>query len=424
MRAQAGNMVIVAVLVLFLLTSLGISYVALTQQGDKHPAPVPPSGSEALENAHAGIAEVLARMSVPGSPTYIGQDTRGYWPGWGRYLVNGPGQAALDPEYGATASDGLDNDGDMEIDEAGEHYPETGSRQISLAAADRFDYPWARVRYKLDRENRVILFGDHDADPSTPAREGLDRGAPKLLVTAAGRSASGGSKVVTIEAVKWPLPPVPAALYVEGAVAFQDASFQIDGRDHDESAPRDTVPGTPALPGVATPIDAPAIVSGLTGDQVPQIRGIGAEPSVHASGSNLDLHAMADAWSRSADVTLEGDQKNPDLTAWGSSGALRIVRVRGDLDLSGASSGAGVLIVDGDLVIDGTVSWSGMILCLKNARIHGRGIGVHVVGSVLVQGTLTGRSEVSGDVSISYSSTVIDRIAAMTGYEVSSWIDQ
>lgn len=424
MKARTGSILIVVVLVLFLLTSLGISYVALRQQGGKLPAPGPVVGAEALENAHAGIAEVLARMSAPGSAAYIGQGPQGYRPGWGRYLVNGPGQAGLDPEYGATTSDGLDNDGDTEIDEAGEHYPETGSRQISLAAADRVDYPWAKVRYKLDGTNRIIFFGDHDDDPSTPARECLDRGVPKLIVTAAGRAGSGGWKVVTVEAVKWPPPPVPAALYVEGGLAFRDAAFGIDGRDHEEISPRDTVPGAAALPGVATPTEAHMMASQLTGEQAERIRGAGSEPSVRASSANLDLHAMADAWSRNADVTLEGGQRIPNLSAWGASGELRIVHVKGDLELTGTGSGAGVLIVDGDLAIRGTITWKGMILCLEDAKIQGGAGGVDIIGSVLVQGSLAGRSEVSGDVTIVYSSAVIDRIAAMTGYEVSSWIDQ
>jgi hypothetical protein len=38
------------------------------------------------------------------------------------------------------------------VDEAGEHYPETGSRQISHVDPNRLDYPWVKVRQSEARE--------------------------------------------------------------------------------------------------------------------------------------------------------------------------------------------------------------------------------------------------------------------------------
>ncbi len=422
MKSQSGSILIVVLLVLFLLTSLGISYVALTQ-GDKGTVPNPMAGAEALGSAQAGISEALARMSVPGSALYVGENAMLYRPGWGRYLVAGAGDSALDPEYEATASDGLDNDGDGEIDEASEHYPEIASQPIGAATLGRHDTPWVKVRYKLDSERRIVLFGDHDDDPSTPPIENPSRGVPKLIITAAGRSGAGW-KMVTVEAVKWPLPPAPAALYVEGDLGFRDAAFHIDGRDHEERAPHDTIAGAPALPGVATPTDARPIAAPLTEQQGEGLRGVGSEPSVLVSSTNLDLKAMAAAWSRIADITLDGDQVDPKVPSWGSSNDPKIVHVKGNLRVTGFGSGAGVLVVDGDLDLSGTISWTGLILCLQDARIRGGGNGVSVIGSVLVQGSMAGRSEVSGDVSILYSSSAMRHLAELTGYEVSSWIDQ
>lgn len=422
MKAPSGSILIVVLLALFLLTSLGISYVALTH-GGKPRAPSPVARGEALGSAQAGVAEALARMSAPCSPLYVGEKGGINHPGWGRYLVAGPGDSRLDPEYDATLTDGLDNDGDGAVDEPGERYPENGSKPVAAVALDHRDTPWVKVRYKLDRARQVVNFGDHDDDPSTPPVENPSRGVPKLIVTAAGRSTTG-SKVVTVEAVKWPLPQTPAALYVEGALGFQDSSFRVDGRDHEERAPHDTIPGLPSLPGVASPADVHAIVAGLTGTQTRNILGSGGEPSAQVVATNLDLKTIASAWSRNADLTLVGDQVDPNLAARDSSREWRTIVVKGRLSLSGSASGAGVLVVDGDLDLSGAFHWTGLILCLGDARFHGDGSGMTLVGSVLVQGTVAGQSELAGDASILYSSGVMRRIAAMTGYEVSSWIDQ
>lgn len=422
MSGRTGNIVVMVVLVLFLLTSLGISYVALTR-GDKQRTDDPAAASQAFENAQAGISEVLARMSVPGREQYIGQPPGAYSPGWGRYVVNHPGSSTLDPQHDVPATDGLDNDGDGAVDEAGEHYPETGSRQISMAGSNSLDYPWVKVRYKLNSANQVILFGDHDDDPSTPPRENLVHGVPKIVVTAAG-SSGHDTRIVTVEAVKWPLPPVPAAVYSEGTMAFRGAAFQIDGHDHAIEAPWEPVPDAPSLPGISSPNDPTAISAELIGPRAQRVRGSGALPSVASSSMNLDLAAMDEAWSRIADVALVGEQRDPAPGSWGSIDNLKIVNVEGNLSVSDSLSGAGVLLVQGNLDWGGTARWSGMIICLGDAKIHGGGAGPTILGSLLVQGTLTGQSEVSEGSKILYSSAMIRRLAALTGYEVSSWIDQ
>lgn len=419
---ESGNVLIVILLVLFLLTSLGISYVALTN-GDRRPAANPSAGGEAVASAQAGIAEALQRMSVPGSDLFVGEGAAVCHPGWGRYIVGGAGDSGLDPQYEATTHDGLDNDGDGETDEASEHYPETSSRPAGGEPIAHRDTPWVKIRYKLDSQHRIVYFGDHDDDPSTPPVENLSRGVPELIVTAAGRSGTGW-KLVTVEAVKWPLPPTPAALYVEGGLALHESTLRIDGRDHDESAPHDTISGLPAVPAIAAPTDAPSIAAALTADQAPNVRGAGGESSVFPSVVNLDLKTLATEWGRIADVTLDGDQENPAASAWGTSKDPAIVHVKGDLHLTGSVSGNGVLVVDGDLDVTGLLQWSGLVVCLQDAHLQGGETGISVVGSMLVQGSVAGRSDIGGDVSILYSSSVMRRIAELTGYEVSSWIDQ
>ena len=429
--AESGNTLVVVLLVLFLLTSLGISYVAVTK-GDKQIAGNQMISSQAFENAEAGISEVLLRMSDPNvtpSSIYLGEPVGSYTPGWGRYVVNDPGNSGLDPNYAATESDGLDNDGDAAVDEASEHYPEKGSRQGSagIPLASKLDYPWVKVRYKLNSANQIVLFGDHDNNPGTPPRENLVRGIPKIIVTAAGRRGAA-NKIVTVEAVKWPLPPVTGAVYTESPMSFQGNAFYIDGHDHDYQAPYDTIAGAPSLPGISTPNDPTTITNNINGQQEDNVQGSGADPSVQPSNVNLDVQALAAAWSMLADITLVGNQNNPSSTGWGTVATnppdLKVVHIQGNLDISGNMTGAGVLVVDGNFKMGGTINWSGIILVLGDVDVVGGGNAKNIVGGLVVQGSLSGSTTVNGNITVYYSSAMIAKLNALKDYEVSSWIDQ
>ena len=421
---ERGNALVVALLILFLLTSLGITYVAITK-GDKQISGNQVASTQAFTNAEAGIAEVLHRMSNPNPPyppDYIGQTPPNYTPGWGRYVVNDPGASSTDPQYDATTSDGLDNNGNAAVDEASEHYPETGSRNTNVPVSSRLDYPWVKVRYKLDASNNILLFGDHDNNPLTPPQENLVRGVPEIIVTASGRKGVG-QKIVTVEAVKYPLPPVPGSVYTEGNMNFSGNSFYIDGHDHNYAAPWDTIPGASSLPGIATPNSTTPIVNNLNAQQQNNVEGSGTDPSVLPSNVNLDLPAMAAAWDQVADITYNGSLTNPAAPAWGDVNDLKIVHVAGDLTINGSYTGAGVLIIDGTFHMGGTLNWSGIVLCLGDVDIVGGGTAKNILGAMLVQGTLTGTTNVNGNVKIMYSSAMISKLYSLSAYEISSWID-
>ncbi len=421
---ESGNTLVVALLILFLLTAVGISYIAVTK-GEKQIAGNQLTASQAFQSAEAGISEVLVRMSNPNAPgsEYIGQTVGSYTAGWGSYVVNDPGAGSLDPQYAATTSDGRDNDGDAAIDEASEHYAETGSRNTNLPVADRLDYPWVKVRYKLNSAGSIVLFGDNDNNPLTPPVENTTRGIPKIIVSAQGRRGLG-SKIVTVEAVKWPLPPIPGSVYTESPINFNGNSFYVDGHDHNATAPYDTVAGATPLLGISTP-NNPGVISGaLNGQQSDNVQGAGSDPSVGSSSVNLDLPALAAGWSQMADITLNGNQNNPSTASWGSIGNLKIVRVTGDLHVSGNGSGAGVLVIDGNFDMSGSFNWNGVVLCLGDVTITGGGTAKQILGALMVQGTLNGTGTMNGNIKCLYSSDMINQLNALSPYEVSSWIDQ
>jgi len=418
-----GNAMIIALLVLFLLTSLGISYVAVTK-GDKQIAGNQATSAQAFSNAEAGISEAMARMSDPSdAANYIGEAVGTVSPGWGKYIVTDPGNSGLDPQFNVTLTDGLNNDLDASTDEASEHYPETGSKQAFMALASRLDYPWVKVRYKMNAANQVLLFGDHDNNPTTPPRENTTVGQPELIITAAGRRGVG-NKTVTVEAVKWPLPPMPGAVYAEGNMNFNGNSFYIDGHDHQPTAPYDTISGAAPLPGISSPNNAGPIAGALSAQQLDNVEGSGGDPSVRTSPVNLDIPAIAAQWAQLADLNYAGNLNNPDMSTWGVIGDLKVVHVAGDLSIQGNGDGAGVLIVDGDLHLGGTLNYNGIIIVLGNCDIQGGGNAKNIVGGLMVQGTLTGTTNVAGNVKVMYSSAMISQLYALTRYEISSWIDQ
>ena len=414
---------IIALLVLFLLTSIGISYVAVTK-GDKQIAGNQMTSAQAFSYAEAGLSEALLRMSDPNAPppVYIGEAIGTVTPGWGKYIVNDPGSSAMDPQFDATLTDGLNNDLDASTDELSEHYPETGSKQASLALLNKLDYPWVKVRYKVNGAGQVLRFGDHDNNPTTPPRENTTVGIPELIVTAAGRKGHG-AKTVTVEAVKWPLPPVPGSVYAEGNMSFNGNSFYIDGHDHDPTAPYDTIPGASPLAGISSPTTAAAITSAITNQQEDNVQGSGADPSVQTSPINLDLPAIAAQWALMADLTYP-DGSSPSMAGWGAIGDLKIVHCTGDLDLQSNGTGAGVLVVDGDLHLGGTLNYNGIIIVLGNVDIQGGGNAQNIIGGLMVQGTVTDHSNVAGNVKCLYSSAMINQLYSLTKYEISSWIDQ
>jgi len=104
MRADSGNAMIIALLVLFLLTSVGISYVAVTK-GDKQIA-----GTRWSDPRRSTTPRLVER----GAPPHVrplrrnqlhrrglrDRDAR-----WGKYIVTDPGNSGLDPNYNSTLTD-------------------------------------------------------------------------------------------------------------------------------------------------------------------------------------------------------------------------------------------------------------------------------------------------------------------------------
>ncbi len=415
-RAERGTALVLSLLALLCLTLVGGLFVANTKT-ETQIAGHEMRHSQSLYNAEAGCAEVLSRMSNQRDSTnYIGQPGQAWntLPGWGCYVVLAGGNSAQDPDVSDTETDGLDNDDDTLIDESGETYPEVDTAQSDSVAVD---YPWVKVRYKLNGANQVLLFGDHDDNPVTAPAVNLTRGYPIILATSEGMQGSAMRRI-EVEAVKPPFTTIQAATYAEDDnFDFNGNQFLVSGRDWDPDTEL-PIPGAPEVNGILTTED-PAVIAGeLNPSQEDNVEGAGPEPSINASPVNLDLQAKADQFSSLSDYTFgAGTYSN---LSYGSSTEYVIAHCTGDMHVSGNNVGGGLLIVDGDFDCTGSFTWYGLVLVLGTMRFSGGGNDVHIYGSVLCQGGISGET-ISGNADIMYSSIALQRMTSLAPYQQIAW---
>jgi len=320
-----------------------------------------------------------------------------------------------DPDAAATESDGLDNDGDGAVDEMMERYPEIKSKQLRT---DAIDYDWVKVHYKTNSTGQALLYGDHDNNPSTAPRVNLTSGFPVIRVTAHGAQ-GGAQRTVEVEAVKTPFQTVAAAIYSEDdQFKFNGTQWLVSGLDWHPDAPGDTLVGSSRVPGIVTTEDPDEITDALNHQQTNNIEGDGSSPAVESSTIDLDLQAIRDQYAPLADIVVPGG--NYANLEWGDNFDYHIAHCTGDLHVSGQLTGGGVLIVDGDFTVSGQMLWYGLVVVLGDITFTGGGQGIHIYGSVMVQGGFT-QQVVSGNADIKYSSLALSRLASLSPYVVSSW---
>jgi hypothetical protein len=354
-------------------------------------------------------------MSTPrDSVNYIGQPY-GAWkttPGWGRYVVLASGNSSQDPALSQTASDSLDNNGNGTVDESGEKYPEV----LSVQTADPIQYPWAKVHYKLTPNNKVLLYGDHDNDVTTPPRPNLVNGYPMIVIDAQGGQGTS-TRRVEIEAVKVPFQIIDSAMYSESdQFDFNGTQFMVSGQDWDPVT--HTVTGNPEVPGIVTLGDSANVTSGLTPQQQDNIEGSGSDPSVSTSSVDLDLQAIRDAYMPFVEYELQDTTYSG--VSWGDLDHYTVVHCPGDLHISGNTQGAGLLIVDGNFTLSGSFTWYGLVLVMGDINMTGGGAGIHIYGSVLTQGGIDNQ-KISGNADLLYSSDALNRLTGLSPYVVYNW---
>ena len=416
-RGDSGNAMVVALLVLMVLTTAAVAYIAVTKS-EKQIAGNSMISTQAMYAAEAGITEGLHRMAYPAeSTTYIGPagiPTAG----WGRYIVLVAGASALDPNRGALASDGMDNDEDGLIDEPGERYPEVLTKQTLNANTLR--YPYVRVEYKTQGGN-LVLFGDADNDPSTPPVENFIKGAPVLRITARGRTGNA-DKTLEAEAVRFPLIQVESAIWAGGHLNVGGNALFVDGHDHAATAPYDTLTGAAPTPAIMT-LNASADVA-LAQNQEDNVSGEGGDGSVQQSPYTYDFNSLYNQMSQMADYSFTGSQSfTSSSPSYGSYTNPKVTVVNGNLSCGGNWSGGGILIVNGNLSMGGGCQFTGVVVCLGDVSIAGGGPSdvAHVLGGLIYQGTIVNGSSIGGSADVYYSSQAVNAAQTLGRYTLSWW---
>ena len=414
---NSGNAMVVALLVLLVLTTAGIAYIAVTKS-EKQIAGNSMTATQALYAAEAGLTEGLHRMAFPAeSLNYIGP-AGGPVAGWGRYIVIATGRSALDPDRAALAADGMDNNENGLTDEPNEAYPEVLTKQTVNASALR--YPYVRVEYKTQGGN-LILFGDADNNPATPAVENLTKGTPVLRITARGRQGNA-DKMLEAEAVRFPLIQVESAVWTGGALDFDGNGFFVDGHDHHATAPLDTVAGATPTPGVLTKGSVSDVT--IVGNQADNVNGAGGDGSVQQSPFTYDFNAMWAQFSTMADNFSNADQSWSGVSStYGSLNNPKVTAVNGNLVTTGGWTGGGILIVNGNLDMRGGSQFTGVVICMGDIDLAGGGPAdqAHITGGLIYQGTVVNSSTVHGSADVYYSTEAINAAQSVGRYTLSWW---
>jgi len=237
---ENGAVLVIGLMFLAILALLGTTAVVMTttdmQIGGNYKTSV-----QASNVAQAGLQEAIHRMNLDSTDSnYIGEASgTGPSPGWGRYIVlqTGADKFKDDPNWNLS-SDSLDNDGDSNVDESSETYPETAT--VQTIDGNELDY-LVKVHYKIEdaqfnngtADDEVVLYGQ---DFGYGAQAPVVGTHPVWIFTSIGSSGSNSAKATTIgEAVRFPLNiNAKAALACDDAVSLSGATF-VSGLNHDLS---------------------------------------------------------------------------------------------------------------------------------------------------------------------------------------------
>jgi hypothetical protein len=249
----------------------------------------------------------------------------------------------------------------------------------------------------------IVYYGYGDPGDATRlvqfTTSGVTSYGPVEIIRGYGRSGTA-FKVVEIEVVYVPDPPITAALYSRGDVTINGSDATINGID--DCGQSVAVP----------PIYAPDTATmKLNGEPV-----LTPPPGVVTGSLDHDIQAFVQMYRGMADVTLTSDQNGVDF---GNPGNYVTVYSNQGLDISNGT-GYGLLLVAGDLTISGGVNWNGLILVTGTITLSGGGGGeTNIIGAVMGQQIV----DINGGVNIRHSSCEVRNALSNQSLQVISWRD-
>jgi hypothetical protein len=264
-----------------------------------------------------------------------------------------------------------------------------------------------------------------DEDDDGTIDEADERCYSVLLSTGVSGRVSRTVQVILMKAVETPAFEGAVTINVEAPIIdFDGNSFTVDGAEHLLDGSVDGV--RPPKYAISTPALVADVLTQIDAGQLDQITGLGTGASIGQSAA-IDLDHIVDQAMLSAGTLIEpGTHASVNIGTTTETGVV-VAYCPGDLHLSGCANGAGVLVVDGDLAISGTFTWTGIVLVRGRMTMTGGGGDKLVVGSIVVGEAVTeagGDSsvEVSGNVTLSYSTDAVNLASGRLGVTtIASW---
>jgi hypothetical protein len=378
-ESEKGMVLVIALIFLAILGLLGATAV-LTTTTDLQIQGNHKTGEQAFCAAEAGIEEARTRLGGSAA-AWIGDPATNPDPQWSAYIQTNAsywvklrhkreydaeqtGHTTSSPHY-------LDGDG-----HTGTHSKNTPGSIVYYGYGDPDDF------------TRAVQFTTED-----PTSYG-----PVEIIRGYGRSGTA-FKVVEVEGVYHPGPPITAALYSRDDVTINGSDATINGID--DCGQSVAVP----------PIYAPDTATmKLNGEPV-----LTPPPGVVTGSLDHDIQAFVQMYRGMADVTLTSDQNGVDF---GNPGNYVTVYSNQGLDISNGT-GYGLLLVAGDLTISGGVNWNGLILVTGTITLSGGGGETNIIGAVMGQQIV----DINGGVNITYNSCEVRNALNNQPLQVISWRD-
>lgn len=265
----------------------------------------------------------------------------------------------------AWGSDGLDNNGDTDVDDAAE------SEFIGVTSAGWLNAP--------------LFEGDN-----SPVR----------------RFSGRTEAIVEVEDGEL---GIHQSMYIDDpmcTVSFSGNAFLIDGSDHalDGSTNGDLYAG------ISIPGDPDNIIDQLSATQQDNVVGLNGWPSV-TQDNTVDFDTILAQLSGIATTHWVGDQSFTGTLGTKIPWAPEYVLCDGDLKIHGNTSAAGVIVVKGDLECSGSFDFDGVIVVTGSVRFMGGG-GKTISGALVTLGAVDGTDiSVGGNVTIRYGGEAIGNVS-------------
>lgn len=426
--AAESGIVLIAVLVLIVILALVGTVAVITTNTDIKISDNYKTSVQALYAAQAGIEEARARLRGPSSAAnYAGDPAPNPDENWSAYiLTSNTWQTSDDPNYNANYKNYIPKYNPID---------HTNTSILANSLQTGISY-WVKIKHKREYDaeqaghgtmsphyydndgstathtsgapGNIIYYGYGNPLTPTTAIQFTTTGTtiykPVEIITVYGYS-GGSKKIIEIEVVYYPGPPVLSPLYSMGDVSLNGASQTIDGTDNCGN-------------GASLPPVYVLTPSTITENPAPTYGG--SPPTPQIGSTYVDILKYMNVLKGNATITITDDQNgatygntNDFVTCYSDTSnppnndGLKLQNV----------TGYGILLVKGDLTLGGGFNWNGLVLTTGTLVLNGGGSGVNITGSAMSVETIN----INGGLNIKYDSCMIDNSLNTQPLNVIKW---